>query len=402
MKVLIGGVPYGRDNVGDEAIIATIVQIVRSATSKAEITVSTDEPEYLAKKLDVRTVPLLGFEDPPYDPQQLEEEMEKADVYIWGGATGLSDYPETALKIADTALRHNAKLVLHTVGMNSKLNPAFFTLQESYKKKILRLIKFITLGYIDLIRKIEGRKEEEAFAHIRSTLNQASLIIVRDEESKQQLHKCGVKKDIQATTDPAILLPLADEKRIQEIWQNNDIWEDDIPIVGVCVSAQRAVKQTNAIVSVLDYLIEEKGVHILFIPMNDKTDYFLMEDIKADMKHGDQTRNLKGRYDPEEIAAVAAKVSLILSSRLHLIILAAISEVPVAGLSRGSKIDKYLRYFGEVTAGSVESFNPDKLKKILLNLLENKNDFSEKAKPVIVNIKEKAQENIELLKTILN
>ena len=398
MKILIGGVPYGRDNVGDEAIIATIVQSVRKAAPTAEITVSTDEPEHTAEKLKVRTVPLLGFLDPPYSKEQLETEMENADVYIWGGATGLSDYPETALGIADCALKHNTKLVLYSVGMNNKLNPAFYKIGDSPKKRVFDLIKKLSFNIIDVVGNIENKKLKATYTHIKETLNQASLIIVRDEPSKKQLKECGVSKEIYDTTDSAILLPLVKPKRVNEIWKNNNIWNNDVPIIGVCISAQRAVKQTDAIASLLDFLIEKKSVHILFIPMNDKTDYYLLEDLGKNMKNSDKTRILKGRFEPEEIAAVAAKTSLIISSRLHLIILAAITKIPVTGLSRGTKIDKYLKIFGEKTPGSVEDFKLEEMKKICIRLLDNKEEFQGKADKIVPVLKKKAEKNIKLLK----
>ncbi len=52
-KILIGGVPFGRDNVGDEAILECIVSIVRSVCPDSEIWVSTDDREATEKKLKV-------------------------------------------------------------------------------------------------------------------------------------------------------------------------------------------------------------------------------------------------------------------------------------------------------------------------------------------------------------
>ena len=37
----------------------------------------------------------------PWEKVQCEAEMERADFYIWGGATGLSDYPENALDLVE-------------------------------------------------------------------------------------------------------------------------------------------------------------------------------------------------------------------------------------------------------------------------------------------------------------
>ena len=61
MKILLGGVPLGCDNVGDEAIITCVVQLLREIVPEAELTVSTREEKKTARLLNVRTVPLYGF-----------------------------------------------------------------------------------------------------------------------------------------------------------------------------------------------------------------------------------------------------------------------------------------------------------------------------------------------------
>ena len=61
MKLLLGGVPLGCDNIGDEAIIASVVTLLRSLFSDVEITVCTKDRDGTAKKLNVETAPLYGF-----------------------------------------------------------------------------------------------------------------------------------------------------------------------------------------------------------------------------------------------------------------------------------------------------------------------------------------------------
>ena len=93
MNILLGGVPFGRNNVGDEAILECVTRIVREVRPDAQITVSTDDGAATAAKLDVRTVPLFGFAA-PYSHEEMAAALRTHDVFIWAGATGLSDYPE--------------------------------------------------------------------------------------------------------------------------------------------------------------------------------------------------------------------------------------------------------------------------------------------------------------------
>ena len=45
MKILLGGVPFGCDNIGDEAILASVIGLVRGICRDAELVVSTGDRE---------------------------------------------------------------------------------------------------------------------------------------------------------------------------------------------------------------------------------------------------------------------------------------------------------------------------------------------------------------------
>jgi len=60
----MGGVPYGRNNVGDEAILECVVGLIREIYQDGRIVVSTDDQEGTARRLGVDTVPLFGFAPP--------------------------------------------------------------------------------------------------------------------------------------------------------------------------------------------------------------------------------------------------------------------------------------------------------------------------------------------------
>ena len=134
MKLLLGGVPLGCDNIGDEAIIASVVALLRSLFSDVEITVCTKDRDGTAQKLNVETAPLYGF---PPEPQMddFSQFVKRFDAYIWFGATGLSDYPDTALPLLAAARKQGVKTIVWCVGMDSQLNPAFFKVHG--KKRLL-------------------------------------------------------------------------------------------------------------------------------------------------------------------------------------------------------------------------------------------------------------------------
>ena len=397
MKVLIGTVPYGRDNVGDEAILATVVASVRSQFPDADITASTDECEATAEKLKIRTVPLFCHNVPGATYEQMVEEVKKCDVYIWGGATGLSDYPENALEIADLALNNNKKLILYGCGMNSEFNPAHYKLHDGPKKRLLTLLGRVTGEPNSFVRNYEIKKENKTREHLKNSLNKASLIVVRDLPTKELLLNCGVSIPIYPMADPAILLPPCSDERLTEIWDSKVKWSDDQKIVGIGISAQREVSSLDDIVALSDYIVEKHGAKILFLPMNPKTDAATMERIHNEMKNRDDAVLMSGFYEPEEITALASRCELVISSRLHLLILATISKIPIIGLSRGSKIDNFLSRLGEKAAGTVDDFDLDEVKLYCDRLISNKKAYLEKAETEIDKMKEQALESRTLL-----
>jgi len=402
MKILIGTVPYGRDNVGDEAILATVVASIREYFPDADITASTDDGKATAEKLKIKTLPLFCHNVPGATYSQMVDAVNNCDVYIWGGATGLSDYPENALEIADLALSSGKKLVLYGCGMNSELNPAHYKLHAGPKKTILSSLGVLTGNKNRFVDLYQRKLEDKTRNHIQQSLNKASLIVVRDQETKKLLNECGVTIDINAMADPAILLPLCSRKRLDEIWEDKLNWDKNIDIVGIGISAQREVSSLDDIVALADYLVETYQVKILYLPMNPKTDAATMVKIREQMKYKDEAAVLEGFYEPEEIAAFASKTNLIISSRLHLLILASISKVPIVGLSRGSKIDNFLSRLGEKSAGSVDDFDLANIKKYCDRLLMNKAGYLKKAGKIIEEMKDQAKESRKLLADVLS
>ncbi|MDD3886318.1 MAG: polysaccharide pyruvyl transferase family protein, partial [Victivallaceae bacterium] len=94
MKILVGGVPFGCNNIGDEAILGCALKIFRRYFPDDDFTVSTGTPEITAKKLNVHTVPLYGFTPDSRPATEFEDFIRGFDLYIWAGSTGLSDYPQ--------------------------------------------------------------------------------------------------------------------------------------------------------------------------------------------------------------------------------------------------------------------------------------------------------------------
>lgn len=333
MKLLLGGVPLGCDNIGDEAIIACVVALLRSLFPNAELTVCTKDTENTARKLNVQTAPLYGFLPAPR-LDEFSQFAKQFDAYIWFGATGLSDYPDTALPLLAAARRQGVKTIVWCVGMDSQLNPAFFTVKG--KKRLV-------LSLFGAVKWYEARLRRAVGERIRSELSQCAFVSVRDPQSAEELKKTGLP-DVVVAADTAILQPTAPQPPLPI--------DNSLERIGFCISAQREIAHLDQMLQLWDDLTEAPARRLVLLPMNPKTDKPLMWDLSRKMKHPDRVELLESD-DPAVVQAAAAQCRVVVSSRLHLLILSSNVGTPIVGVTRGSKIPNWLANFGLQDAGSV-------------------------------------------------
>lgn len=353
MNILIGGVPFGRNNVGDEAILECVIRLLQSLRPEARLTVSTDDRTGTETKFGVRTVPLFGFE-PPYDVGMMESELAAHDVFFWAGATGLSDYPEIPCRMLRVAQEAGRRTIVWNVGMNDELNPAKYNLGRGKKRRLLEMAGHLTFGAWDGVKAWETNSRQRARDAIAAALEKCDLVVTRDPESREELIQSGVSRPILVGADTALL---------QEAVADNSLKLDDHsrallfgpgPKFGLCISAQREVKRMGELVGMLDRVMDQSGAALILIPMNPITDAKLMDGLRGQLRQPARACLIKGRREPAEILAVARHLDAVASSRLHLLILASIFDVPIIGISRGSKVDNFLAPYHLKAVGTVE------------------------------------------------
>lgn len=382
MKILLGGVPFGRNNIGDEAILACVVRIVRAAVPSAEITVSTDDPA-TAGRLGVAVCPLLGFDVVPYAQQLLDETMAAHDVYIWSGATGLSDYPDRACEILAAARTAGCCRIVWNVGMNSELNPAKYRLQGR-RLAVTRVLDRFTGGIFAWQKKQEALLEAKARQRLREELMDCALLVTRDPESAREVAACGVPSGrIFTGADSALIEettpwppPAPDPKAIERL---------EAPgrrRIGLCISAQREITRRNELMDCLNSLLDDPTVEIVGLPMNPITDLALLESLRPGIRRPEAFFSIQGVTGPSDITAIAARMDVLISSRLHLLILGSIHHVPLIGISRGSKVDNFLSPYGLKAVGSVESCDFSALMTETRRLLAGREAFTAKSREV--------------------
>lgn len=368
MRILLGGIPLGCDNVGDEAIISCVVGIFRRVAPQAELSVSTARPEATAAWLGVRAVPLYGFAGDPRG-EAFRRDIGQYDYYVWAGATGLSDYPATALLLLELAQAAGVKTLLWNVGMNSELNPAFFRVGGK-RLLLLQALSRCSLGRFDAVACYERGLDRRLRARLRRALRGCAAVIVRDEQSQAELGRSGFT-DALVGADSALLLTSAGEEALPPTVAAMA----GQTLIGICISAQSPLRDPTALRDCLDDLLADARRRVLFIPMNPVTDRAWMADFQRGMSRREQTLLVTGCEDPAVVQLLASRCAVIVSSRLHLLILASNVGTPVVGIARGSKIDNFLAALGRRSAGDVRDCDVAQLRSDVAALLADPGEF---------------------------
>ena len=342
MKLLLGGIPLGCDNIGDEAIIAAVVMMLKRSISGVELTVATADGS-TAELLGVKTMRPFGFAGCGLDG--FADAVRRHDAYIWCGATGLSDYPHVALDLLEIAQNAGVPTFVWGVGMDDELNPVFFKVHGKRR---------LALSLLGLVGRYERRLRGKLRSRIAAILPRCKGVWLRDPQSAEMLASMGFG-GAKVAADSAILLGGGEIPT-----QRRGDAEDRV--LGLCISTQRQVADLDGLRRMVA-AVRDSGAKVLGIPMNPKTDRALLESLGVECIAGDT---------PDAVMDAAAKCDVVLSSRLHLLILAANAGTPGLGIARGSKLANWLANFGQTVEGGVCDCDWTKVTERVLAALKNR------------------------------
>ena len=345
MKILLGGIPLGCDNIGDEAIVACVVKMLKESIPGVALTVATAD-KATASLLGVDVAPPFGFAGCPVGG--FAETVRRHDAYVWCGATGLSDYPDVALDLLEIAHRERVPAYVWGVGMDDELNPVFF--RAGGKRRML-------LRCLGLLGWYERRLRKRLARRISSILPRCRGVWLRDPQSAAALAAFGFE-NASVAADTAILLAPGDAAR-------KPPRAPRVPTLGLCISAQRRVADLDGLKRLVSS-VRGSGARVVGIPMNPKTDRALLESLGVECISGGT---------PEAVVEAAAECDAVLSSRLHLLILAANAGTPILGIARGSKLANWLANFGRSVEGDVYDCDWDKATARVLAALADRGDW---------------------------
>jgi polysaccharide pyruvyl transferase WcaK-like protein len=159
-------------------------------------------------------------------------------------------------------------------------------------------------------------------------------------------------------------------------------------------------KYETVIAKAIDHMIDEYGVHPVFFPMQHPEDIPILENVAAQM-HGKGTivtekLNVCQTYDH------ISKMDMILGMRLHSLVFSAIAAVPMLGLVYDPKIQGFLDYIGQPSAGDVRHLEYDNLISLSDMVWNDREAISRQLKVTIPELEEKARENARVAVELIN
>lgn len=325
MKVLISGY-YGFYNIGDEAILKSIIEALRNEDPKIDIVVLSNDVEYTKSTYKVNAINRWKLND-------IYKELLKCDGLISGGGSLFQDVT-------------SSRSILYYIGI--------IWLAKLAKKTI-----FIYAQGVGPINKKNNRRI------VGKIFNKVDYITLRDKESKLLLNSIGVRKDIDIVPDPVMGFNIENYAfKLPEYYTNDDY---------ITVSI-RDWKKNNSefqknIALTCDKIIES-GINVVFIPMHGEHDEKISIEIANMMKYN--AKVLSKNLTMEEKMMYIKESKLMIGMRLHALIFAATVGTPMIGISYDPKIDSYLKLIEQPSIGNVEiEWSPLELTNMVLDIISN-------------------------------
>ena len=325
MKVLISGY-YGFYNIGDEAILKSIIEALRNEDPNIDIVVLSNDVEYTKNTYKVNAINRWKL-------NEIYKELLKCDGLISGGGSLFQDVTSSRSILYYTGIIWLAKLA---------------------KKPI-----FIYAQGVGPIEKKNNRKIVGRF------FNKVDYITLRDKESKVLLNSIGVRKDIDIVPDPVMGFNIENyEFELPKYYINDDY---------ITVSI-RDWKNNNSefqknIALTCDKIVES-GINVVFVPMHGKYDETVSKQVASLMSHNSTV--LSKDLTMEEKMMYIKGSKLMIGMRLHALIFAATVGTPMIGISYDPKIDSYLNLIEQPSIGNVDTeWSPLELTNMALDIISN-------------------------------
>jgi polysaccharide pyruvyl transferase CsaB len=293
VRVLISGY-YGFGNLGDEALLAVIVQRLRATFSSAAIDVLSATPKRTATAYGVETTPR-------WDWRAVRSAISRSDVVLSGGGG----------------------LLQNATSFRSLLYYASI-LREGVRRGCKTMIFAQSIGPLDPLGRFTVRRFCRGVA--RAT--------VRDERSRRLLSELLPRTVVERTADPVFLY----DPDIESIDLSAEgLGPESGPYAIVSIRKAAGVREgTRLLARAIDRLSKRHGIRAAFLPLGGATDAAVATDV---IRACESAPVLLPESPLPTAAAMIAGARVVIGMRLHALVLAARYAVPFLAMPYDPKVN---------------------------------------------------------------
>lgn len=352
---------YGFQNIGDDAMLISIIKDLRIYKPDIKILVLSRIPNSTAKDNDVESISRQN-------PYRIFRAMKKARAFIYGGGNLLQDNTST----------RSLLFYLGTVWLAKKMKLKVMFYANGIgplKKKINRLIT-------------------------RKIMNKVDVITLREKLSYSELKHMDISKPtILLTADSALTVTSSENNGAKDIMESLGI-DSSAKYIGFSLRKYPGhekvehEKYENVIAGLADHMAENYDLLPVFIPMQYPDDIPILENVAAKMKK--KCYLIREKLNVYDTYNIISKMELMVGMRLHALVFSAGAGVPIVGLVYDPKIEGFLEYINQASAGDVRTLEFEKLKALTEDTWNNREQISKKLEIDIAVLREKALENARI------
>jgi polysaccharide pyruvyl transferase CsaB len=352
---------YGGLNLGDEAILQSMITQLRKDLPQVEITVFSRDADDTKRRHQVeRAVPVRKLSRAEVLP-----EVERLDILVLGGGGILYDAD------ARTYLRE---------------------VQIAHEKQIPVFVYAIGAGPLT---------HAAAQAAVRETLKDAEVVTVREKSAHRVLEESGLHRDVIVTADPALLLK--PEPLPRGVLKHEGL-EGRRHLIGMSVREPGVAapdldeKLYHALLAnAADFMVDRYDADVVFVPMERSVlDTQHSHAVIARMLRAQRASVLKGEYTSGQVLSWMGKFDFALGMRLHFLIFAAIQGTPFVALPYAGKVSGFLEALG-LPAPPLNLVNAGRLIAYLDDSWDRRRSMRTRIAETLPPLQERARETHKLL-----
>ncbi len=317
---------YGRGNMGDNAILEAIIGDMRGIDPDMPLVVLSKDPAETRKKYRVASVHIFNV-------LKFKKTVKKTKLYINGGGSLIQDVTSRRSLLfylfnIVTAKKSGNNVLMYGCG----IGPVFNQTDRRLAGRVLN-------KYVDVI----SLREMSSLEELRSLKISNPEIIV--------------------SADPALTLPPAAEATVDSVMLAAGIDPHGDYICFSLRGWKGFSDKLSCFVSAAEYACNKYGLTPVFIPIDYNSDVLIAGKVAENLNI--PYCIMKNTMTSNEIIGVMSRMKAVVSMRLHGLIFAAQSGVPLIGVAYDPKVSAFMEYLGQKLCCRLEEVDEAFLKSMI-------------------------------------